>query len=108
ATGAAVTLEGGVLDADVGQSYRQIAMRGRSLHRSQDMGVLQDPGPSTIRLALLQDRTASSAATALWAGIDTAAAPLAGTGIESQDARRHADAAAAARAGLIVDATTRD
>src|SRR5206468_1061014 len=39
----ATTLDGGVLDPDIGQSYRQVAMRGRSLHRSQDMGMLQEP-----------------------------------------------------------------
>ena len=43
----------GVLDREIGQSYRQVAMRGRSLHRSQDLGMLQEPGPSAIRLALL-------------------------------------------------------
>jgi len=107
---AAVTLEGGMLDTDIGQSYHQVAMRGRSLHRSQDMGVLQEPGPSAVRLALLASRTVGSVRTdgGLWDGIDTTAAPLSGPGIESRDARRHADDAAAIRAGLVVDATTRD
>jgi LmbE family N-acetylglucosaminyl deacetylase len=106
-TGASLSLdEGGMLDPDVGQSYRQVAMRGRSLHRSQDMGVLQEPGPSTIRLALLNDRTGKGGG--LWEGIDTAAAPLEGRGIEAEDQRRHADDAAAIRAGLVVDATTAD
>ena len=126
ASAASVTLEGGVLDDDIGQSYRQIAMRGRSLHRSQDMGVLQEPGPSTISLALLDDRTVGRSesrkvgsdsvgrpesrkvGSELWSGIDTSAAPLEGKGIESADQRRHRDDAAAIRAGLIVDATTRD
>ncbi|HEV8599042.1 MAG TPA: PIG-L family deacetylase [Gemmatimonadales bacterium] len=111
ASTASVTLEGGVLDPDIGQSYRQVAMRGRSLHRSQDMGVLQEAGPSTISLALLDDRTGRGAAGqrgSLWSGIDTSAVPLSSTGMESQDQRRHHDEAAAIRAGLIVDATTRD
>jgi LmbE family N-acetylglucosaminyl deacetylase len=106
-TGASLSLEGGALDPDVGQSYRQIAMRGRSLHRSQDMGVLQEPGPSTIRLALLSDRTGAGDGS-LWSGIDTTAAPLDGSGIESRDLRRHADDAEAIHAALIVDATTGD
>ncbi len=106
-TGASLSLEGGVLDPDVGQSYRQIAMRGRSNHRSQDMGVLQEPGPSTIRLALLTDRTGAGAGS-LWSGIDTSAAALDGSGIESRDLRRHADDAAAIHAGLVTDATTID
>ena len=105
--GASLSLEGGVLDPEVGQSYRQIAMRGRSLHRSQDMGVLQEPGPSTLRLALISDRT-GSVDRDLWSGIDTTAAPLDGAGIESQDLRRHADDAEAIRAALVVDATTAD
>ena len=110
---ATLVLEGGVLDPDIGQSYRQIAMRGRSLHRSQDMGVLQEPGPSSIRLALVTDRTVGRSGgrevgSDLWEGIDTSAAPLSGSGIESRDQRRHADDAAAIRAGLVVDATTRD
>ncbi|HEU5217767.1 MAG TPA: PIG-L family deacetylase, partial [Gemmatimonadales bacterium] len=72
-TGAALTIDGGVLDTDIGQSYRQVAMRGRSLHRSQDMGVLQEPGPSAIRLALLADHTGASDG-GLWSGLDTSAA----------------------------------
>ncbi len=106
-TGASIALQGGILDPDIGQSYRQVAMRGRSLHRSQDMGVLQEPGPSVIRLALVTDRTGPNGG-GLWDGIDTTAAPLTGQGIESADQRRHADDAAAIRAGLVVDAATAD
>jgi LmbE family N-acetylglucosaminyl deacetylase len=75
-----LTLDGGVLDPAVGKSFHQIAMAGRSLHRSQDMGQLQRMGPSKIRLALLEDRTAGASAPAggLFSGIDTsmAAVPL--------------------------------
>lgn len=106
-TGASIALQGGILDPDIGQSYRQVAMRGRSLHRSQDMGVLQEPGPSVIRLALVTDRTGPNGG-GLWDGIDTTVAPLTGQGIESADQRRHADDAAAIRAGLVVDAATAD
>jgi LmbE family N-acetylglucosaminyl deacetylase len=63
------TLDGGELDRAVGQSYFQIAMRGRSLHRSQDMGVPQRMGPSTVRIRLVQDLT--GAGPELFAGIDT-------------------------------------
>ncbi|MEO8226417.1 MAG: PIG-L family deacetylase, partial [Gemmatimonadota bacterium] len=55
--GAIVMLEGGAIDPAVGQSYHQIAMQGRSLHRSQDMGQLQRIGPSPGRLAPWIDRT---------------------------------------------------
>ncbi len=106
-TGASLTLDGGVLDPDIGQSYRQVAMRGRSLHRSQDMGVLQEPGPSAIRLALLSDRTGTNDS-GLWSGVDTSAAPPGSGGIAARDQARHAADAAAIRASLIVDATTAD
>ncbi|MBA3759920.1 MAG: PIG-L family deacetylase [Gemmatimonadales bacterium] len=64
-----LTLNGGVLDPAVGKSYHQIAMAGRSLHRSQDMGQLQRIGPSAVRLALVDDRTAGGVG--LFDGIDT-------------------------------------
>ncbi|MBA3343987.1 MAG: PIG-L family deacetylase [Gemmatimonadales bacterium] len=72
-----VTLGGGVLDSAVGQTYHQIAMAGRSLHRSQDMGQLQQIGPSRVRLALVEDRTARGGA-GLFAGVDTTLAAMAG------------------------------
>ena len=72
-------LQGGMLDSAVGKSYHQIAMEGRSLHRSQDMGQLQRIGPSVVRLALLQDRTGRGGA-GLWSGIDTTLAGLAAAG----------------------------
>jgi LmbE family N-acetylglucosaminyl deacetylase len=105
-----VTLEGGVLDPDLGQSFHQIAMRGRSLHRSQDMGVLQDPGPSPIRLMAMgpSGPSGQNGQPGLWSGIDTTAPPLDGRGIESEDQRRHAATALAAGAGLVFDAWTRD
>jgi LmbE family N-acetylglucosaminyl deacetylase len=65
-----LTLDGGVLDRAVGKSYHQIAMAGRSLHRSQDMGQLQRIGPSQVRLALETDRTAEGGG-GLFDGIDT-------------------------------------
>ncbi len=69
-TATTLVLDGGVLDLAVGKSYHQIAMAGRSLHRSQDMGRLQRVGPSPVRLALLEDRT-SEGSSGLFDGIDT-------------------------------------
>jgi LmbE family N-acetylglucosaminyl deacetylase len=90
-----LTLNGGVLDPAVGKSFHQIAMAGRSLHRSQDMGQLQRIGPSKVRLALIEDRTgtANDPAGGLFSGIDTsmAATPL--------GERRSASAATLIRAG---------
>ncbi len=64
-----LTLNGGILDPAVGKSFHQIAMAGRSLHRSQDMGQLQRIGPSQVRLALMEDRT--SGGSGLFGGVDT-------------------------------------
>jgi LmbE family N-acetylglucosaminyl deacetylase len=69
------TIDGGVLDPLIGKSFHQIAMAGRSLHRSQDMGQLQTIGPSRVRLALLQDRTGSALNT-LFGGLDTTLAAM--------------------------------
>lgn len=71
-----LTLAGGVLDPAEGRTYHQIAMRSRSLHRSQDMGQLQRIGPSRVRLALVEDR-ARGGGEGLFAGLDTTAAALA-------------------------------
>lgn len=68
--GTTIRLDGGALDEAVGQTYHQIAMRGRSLHRSQDMGRLQEMGPSENRMMLLADRTGNGK-DGLFAGIDT-------------------------------------
>jgi LmbE family N-acetylglucosaminyl deacetylase len=74
-TATTLTLDGGVLDRAVGKSFHQIAMAGRSLHRSQDMGRLQSIGPSEVRLALVEDRTAEGG-DGLFAGIDTTLAAM--------------------------------
>ena len=46
-----IHLPTGGLDPLTGRSYFQIAMASRSRHRSQDMGMLQPPGPSETRVA---------------------------------------------------------
>lgn len=71
-----LVLQGGVLDSAVGKSFHQIAMAGRSLHRSQDMGQLQRIGPSVVRLRLVDDRTGQGTG-GLWSGIDTTLAGMA-------------------------------
>ncbi len=91
AGGDVLALDGGVLDRAVGQSFLQIAMRGRSLHRSQDMGVAQRLGPSAVRVRLVEDRTGLGGE--LFAGIDTSlAASLPGS--PSAAARAELDAIA--------------
>jgi len=73
-TGTTVVLNSGALDPVAGESYHQLAMASRSMHRSQEMGRLQDIGASTSRLALIEDFTGAGGA-GLFAGIDTALAP---------------------------------
>ena len=70
---AATTLRmaGGGIDPLVGESYFQIAMAGRSQHRSQDMGQIQRPGPSQIRLQLVESRKPASGADGFFTGVDT-------------------------------------
>jgi len=65
-----LALPAGTLDPVIGQSYYQLAMASRSRHRSQDMGQLQRPGPSSVRLALLATRPGASGL-GLFAGVDT-------------------------------------
>ena len=77
-----LTLAGGAIDPAVGKSYHQIAMQGRSRHRSQDMGRLQPIGASPVRLALLKD-AAGSADGGLFSGIDTTLAAMAAAGGDS-------------------------
>ena len=72
--GTTVVLASGVLDPVAGQSYHQLAMAARSLHRSQDMGRLQDMGASATRLMLVEDLTGHGAG-GVFAGVDTALAP---------------------------------
>jgi LmbE family N-acetylglucosaminyl deacetylase len=45
-----LTLPTGTLDPASGKTYFQLAMASRSMHRSQDMGVLQDTGPRATRV----------------------------------------------------------
>ena len=125
-TATTVVLEGGALDRAVGLSFHQIAMAGRSLHRSQDMGRLQALGPSRVPLALLEDRTGGGGD--LFAGIDTtlqaaSAAPagrrrtstrcsrFGGTGRRRRCRPRelaHLDRAIVAAAGVVCDARSDD
>jgi LmbE family N-acetylglucosaminyl deacetylase len=102
---AATTLRipGGTLDSTVGLSFHQLAMAGRSLHRSQDMGRLQQIGPSTVRLALLSDRSGRGGES-LFAGVDT----LLPDGAELPDQRAHREAALAATSGVVCDARSDD
>lgn len=89
---AATTLEieTGQLDLLYGRSYHQIAMAGRSQHRSQDMGRIESLGPTRTRLELLESRVpgrASDAEPSLFDGVDTTLAGLVDW-VEERSARR--------------------
>ncbi len=122
-----LALEGGELDRVAGRSYHQIAMAGRSLHRSQDMGRIQSLGPSRVLLALVEDRTGRGG-DGLFAGIDTVAAVAravprsaaadaatllalrerwAGSGVGAEELA-HLDRAIAGAAGVVCDARSDD
>ncbi|MGH7612442.1 MAG: PIG-L family deacetylase, partial [Gemmatimonadales bacterium] len=66
---ASLTIPTGGMDPVLGLSYHQIAMAGRSRHRSQDMGRLQNPGPAQTRLALVASKVGDTGG--LFAGVDT-------------------------------------
>ncbi|HEV2749864.1 MAG TPA: PIG-L family deacetylase [Gemmatimonadales bacterium] len=70
---ATLRLDAGVLDPVDGRSYHQIAMAGRSQHRSQDEGQLERPGPALARLAFIEwrDRSRTTDGDGLFAGVDT-------------------------------------
>lgn len=98
AVGEGLILDGGRLDPAVGQSLHQIAMRSRSRHRSQDMGQLEDPGPSRTNVLLVATSAAVAPGpdTALFAGIPPA--------VPAPSPR--ADALELGRRGVISDAYT--
>lgn len=51
---ATLTINKGQFDALLGRSYYEIAMQGRSQHRSQDQGALERRGPQYTRLRLAE------------------------------------------------------
>ena len=77
----------GGLDPLTGRSYFQIAMASRSHHRSQDMGMLQPPGPSETRVAWVAGGVGAGAKE-LFEGVDTRLPGIAGE--VSDTARRWA------------------
>lgn len=56
---ATLSLNTGEFDPLLGQSYYEIAARGRSQHRSQDAGAIEARGPRFSRLRLIDSRVGS-------------------------------------------------
>jgi LmbE family N-acetylglucosaminyl deacetylase len=69
--GRTLTVDGGEVEKVSGKTYHQLAMAARSLHRSQDMGRLQEFGPSIGGLERLGGRDAGEGWSAFWTGVDT-------------------------------------
>lgn len=67
----AIVIETGIFDPVLARSWYQLAMEGRSQHRSQDMGAAQTPGPRTTQLVLVDAVREIPPAAPLFAGVDT-------------------------------------
>jgi LmbE family N-acetylglucosaminyl deacetylase len=65
-----VVLQTGLVEPLSGRSVYQIAMASRSLHRSQDMGQLQQPGPNHTSVGWVEGGAGRSG-TELFSGVDT-------------------------------------
>jgi LmbE family N-acetylglucosaminyl deacetylase len=70
---ASLRLPTGIYDPLLGRSYFEIAMEGRSQHKSQEMGVVEARGAKTSNLRLLKDltgRPAGAEETSIFDGLD--------------------------------------
>ena len=68
----------GVLDAVLGRTYAEIAIEGRSQHKSQEMGAIETRGPAASGLRLVESLTQGPAQEAsVFDGIDVSVPGLA-------------------------------
>jgi LmbE family N-acetylglucosaminyl deacetylase len=81
-----IVLPTGGVDPLTGRSYYQIAMASRSLHRSQDMGMLQEPGPQDTAVGWVAGGQGKEGKD-LFAGVDTRLSAIAA---EAADPARRA------------------
>jgi len=64
-----ITVSTGDFDLALGRSYAEIAAEGRSLHRSQGQGTVQNRGPSNTSLQLVQKSVEVADNADLFAGV---------------------------------------
>ena len=64
-----ISINTGEFDVALGRSYAEIAAEGRSLHRSQGQGAVQNRGPSTTSLQLVQKTVDVADNADLFAGV---------------------------------------
>jgi LmbE family N-acetylglucosaminyl deacetylase len=74
---ATLRLDTGHFDPVLGRSYFEIAMEGRSQHRSQHQGALELRGERTTGVRLLKSDVSAAPTESLSAGIDTSIAGIA-------------------------------
>jgi LmbE family N-acetylglucosaminyl deacetylase len=84
-----LTLPTSGVDPLTGKSAFQVAMASRSMHRSQDMGQLQELGPQQTRLAWVQGGAGKDAKD-LFEGVDTRLAAMVAT-VPDDGRRREAE-----------------
>jgi LmbE family N-acetylglucosaminyl deacetylase len=98
----------GTFDPLLGRSHFQLGMASRSMHRSQDMGVRQFPGPRVSRIELVTGPEGLREDDSPFAGVDTAfVSILAGVAGNEREALRrelggYRDAIVEARSSLDV------
>jgi LmbE family N-acetylglucosaminyl deacetylase len=92
----------GDVDPFTGRSFHQIAAASRSLHRSQDMGQLQPPGPNKTRVTWAKGG-AGPQGKDLFAGVDTRLTAIA-AGI-ADSARRARIEARLLKVAALVEST---
>jgi LmbE family N-acetylglucosaminyl deacetylase len=86
-TAATFDVPTGDVDPLTGRSYHQIAAASRSLHRSQDMGALQPPGPNKTEVTWVKGGEGPQAKQ-IFAGVDTRLTAIAaGVGDSARRAR---------------------
>jgi LmbE family N-acetylglucosaminyl deacetylase len=98
---ATVTLPLGIVDPLTGKSIAQFAVASRSMHRSQDMGRIQELGPRETAVTWVQGGAGKDGKD-LFAGIDTHLSAIAATIPDAgrrERVAKHLDAAQAAAEG---------
>jgi LmbE family N-acetylglucosaminyl deacetylase len=97
---ATLTFNGGVIDPATGLSLRQLAVRSRSQHRSQNQGNLEELGPSSSGVRLVERiPSIDGRDDSLFAGI----APEVVDGLD-----HHTAEVRLIEHGIVLDATTED
>jgi LmbE family N-acetylglucosaminyl deacetylase len=105
-----IVLPTGGVDPLTGRSYYQIAMASRSLHRSQDMGRLQEPGPQDTKVGWVAGG-AGREGKDLFAGVDTRLAAMAAEAADPgrrAEMEKHLDRVAALTAQALGRLSTTD